>query len=369
MSLDQGMEADVQSLRPEEFEPQFKGSAAEYFRIWIVNLFLTIITFGVYSAWAKVRTQRYFLGNTELAGSNFEYTGDPLKILKGRLLIGSLIGLYYLAVKFVPEFAYAAAFLITLGSPWIIVNALAFRLRNTVYRGLRFGFERNYRDANTIYLLHGILFSVLSLGFYYPAALAKWYRFLGRNSRYGQASFKSDLQVLTVYEIVAKTLIGVVLGAVVIMICGILIVAPFHSLSNSSEVLGVMGKLLAILGAAGFFAAVMLFYLCVLTIPVAIGIQIKRAFWNSLSLEKVFFVSVVNTAELLWIWVTNALAIIFSLGMLYPWARVRKYKYELSHLRVMAAADNMKSFAQTPNQDVRPLGEASADLLDIGLEI
>jgi hypothetical protein len=33
----------------------FSGSGAEYFRIWIVNLLLTVATFGIYSAWAKTR--------------------------------------------------------------------------------------------------------------------------------------------------------------------------------------------------------------------------------------------------------------------------------------------------------------------------
>ena len=39
---------------------EFRGSVGEYFKIWIVNIFLTVITAGVYSAWAKVRTNRYF---------------------------------------------------------------------------------------------------------------------------------------------------------------------------------------------------------------------------------------------------------------------------------------------------------------------
>jgi hypothetical protein len=46
--------------------PQFTGSAREYFRIWIVNLFFTLVTLGVYSAWAKVRKKRYLYGNTRL---------------------------------------------------------------------------------------------------------------------------------------------------------------------------------------------------------------------------------------------------------------------------------------------------------------
>ena len=38
----------------------FTGTGSEYFRIWIVNLLFTILTLGIYSAWAKVRKLRYF---------------------------------------------------------------------------------------------------------------------------------------------------------------------------------------------------------------------------------------------------------------------------------------------------------------------
>lgn len=33
----------------------FTGQAGEYFRIWIVNLCLTIVTLGIYLPWAIVR--------------------------------------------------------------------------------------------------------------------------------------------------------------------------------------------------------------------------------------------------------------------------------------------------------------------------
>ena len=60
----------------------FHGQGSEFFRIWIVNLVLTILTLGIYSAWAKVRTKRYFYGNTELAGDRFDYLASPIAILK-----------------------------------------------------------------------------------------------------------------------------------------------------------------------------------------------------------------------------------------------------------------------------------------------
>ena len=57
-----------------EFEQiEFGGTAKGYFGIWIVNLILSIITLGIYSAWAKVRRQTYFKSHTELFGASFGY--------------------------------------------------------------------------------------------------------------------------------------------------------------------------------------------------------------------------------------------------------------------------------------------------------
>src|SRR5215468_7546165 len=52
---------------------EFTAVTGEYFRIWIVNLALTLVTLGIYSAWAKVRKRRYLYGHTRIAGEGFEY--------------------------------------------------------------------------------------------------------------------------------------------------------------------------------------------------------------------------------------------------------------------------------------------------------
>lgn len=39
---------------------KFHGKGGEYFAIWLVNALLTIVTLGIYSAWATVRRRRYF---------------------------------------------------------------------------------------------------------------------------------------------------------------------------------------------------------------------------------------------------------------------------------------------------------------------
>src|SRR5438876_12398000 len=76
---------------------KFNGRAGEYFAIWIVNLCLSVVTLGIYSAWAKVRRKRYFYGCTQLEGSAFEYVGNPVAILKGRILVVLVFAAYSLS--------------------------------------------------------------------------------------------------------------------------------------------------------------------------------------------------------------------------------------------------------------------------------
>ena len=45
-------EASAPTPQPRELDFRFTGKTGEYFRIWIVNLALTILTLGIYSAWA-----------------------------------------------------------------------------------------------------------------------------------------------------------------------------------------------------------------------------------------------------------------------------------------------------------------------------
>ena len=81
---------------------QFKGTGTEYFKIWIVNVLLCIVTIGIYYPWAKVRTRRYFYANTEYADRYFDYhaTGK-------QLFFGYLIGVLILLAMQISRFYFA----------------------------------------------------------------------------------------------------------------------------------------------------------------------------------------------------------------------------------------------------------------------
>src|SRR6266853_2254617 len=104
---------------------EFSASAGEYFRIWIVNLALTVATLGIYSAWAKVRKRRYFYSHTRIDGEGFEYLANPIAILKGRLIAFALFGAFYAVSHFAPLYQFILWIPLAIAAPWLIVRSLA----------------------------------------------------------------------------------------------------------------------------------------------------------------------------------------------------------------------------------------------------
>lgn len=147
---------------------EFTGTGPEYFRIWIVNLFLTYLTFGIYSAWAKVRREKYFHQNTLVAGHSLDYHGKPFAILKGRLVAFVLFGIATSGIS--PWLAMVAFAGLLLMMPFFMHQSIRFRFANSSYRGIRFGFNGSLKNAYKtlgpfllIPLLGGLMFTQFNI--------------------------------------------------------------------------------------------------------------------------------------------------------------------------------------------------------------
>jgi uncharacterized membrane protein YjgN (DUF898 family) len=104
-------------MQTQEQRFSFTGNGTEYFAIWMVNLLLTILTLGIYSAWAKVRRMQYFYRNTHLNESSFDYHGNAIAILKGRLIAVALFASYSIFLQFKPLIGLSILLLIALIMP------------------------------------------------------------------------------------------------------------------------------------------------------------------------------------------------------------------------------------------------------------
>lgn len=193
---------------------EFTGKASEYFGIWIVNLLLSLLTLGIYSAWAKVRRKKYFYHHTQIDQVGFDYHAKPLNILKGRLIAFAL----FLAYAFGGELNFfipmIAVVVFVLALPWLVVRASIFNARNSSHRGLRFDFVGKVGKAVKIYLLMPAL-AVLSLYLAWPYVDHQRNQFLVSNHRFGLSAFDFKAKVSSFYRIYAVALIVPFIGILV----------------------------------------------------------------------------------------------------------------------------------------------------------
>jgi uncharacterized membrane protein YjgN (DUF898 family) len=188
----------------------FTGRAGEYFGIWIVNLLLSIVTLGIYSAWAKVRRNKYFYHNTLIDGVGFDYHASPIAILKGRIIAVVLFVLYQVFAGFSPIAAVVLLIAFLLALPWIVVRGLTFNARNSSHRGLRFDFDGSYLQAALAFIVYPLLV-VITLGLALPFVAQRVNQFAFNHHKFGLSRFQMQALVKDFYMVYLK-LIGVILA-------------------------------------------------------------------------------------------------------------------------------------------------------------
>ena len=140
--------APLESAAIDAHPLEFSGRGGEYFRVWIVNVLLSIVTLGLYTPWARRRTVQYFYGHTLVADSPLEFTAQQRKMVTGFVLLVLLTLAYNIALETGQDTAVA---LLLLGgavlAPYLWASAMRFRLGNTRWRGLRLRFAASWREV------------------------------------------------------------------------------------------------------------------------------------------------------------------------------------------------------------------------------
>lgn len=130
-----------------ELSVEFSASGSEYFRIWIVNLLLVVLTLGLYLPFAKARRLRYFYANTQVGGTPLAFHGDPWRMFRGYLVMLVLFGSSALANAYSAWTSLLGLGVLAALWPALWRSSMRFRLANTSWRGLRFGFDGSLRGA------------------------------------------------------------------------------------------------------------------------------------------------------------------------------------------------------------------------------
>ena len=298
---------------------EFKGEGLEYFKIWIVNIQLTVVTLGIYSAWATVRNNRYFYSNLYLDNHNFSYLAQPLTILKGRLIAIAVFAAYTILSQSYPIVGIVLALVFTLAIPYFVIQSIAFSRRMTAYRNIQFRFDASYGEAFMAFIIWPIL-GVLSIGILYPLAIVKTVKFMVNNSSYGTTKF-SFSGTYSDYGIIFLTMIGV----------GLVLGLPVW--------------------AIGFMVPALAPILPIVSLLIYLGLGIY------------FMTQTYNLAKVI---ITNIFLIVITLGLYLPAAKVRMVKYVASHVS-MNIAGNLDDFQAAEEQNINAIGEEMGNVFELGV--
>jgi uncharacterized membrane protein YjgN (DUF898 family) len=352
--------AEPQSTARVNLPFEFRGNGGEYFRIWIVNLLLTIVTLGIYSAWAKVRRERYFYGNTFLDGQSFEYHGRPLAILKGRLIVFFVYVIFVVAAQFAPLLGLVVIPLAIVGVPWIIMRSRIFQMRMSSYRNLRFDFHGTYGGAMAAFI-GWYLLVVITLGIMFPSWVRKRVEYSLDNAAYGTQQF-SFLTGVGRYYAFCYITFGMAMAVYLLFIFAFVSMgigsgenAFDPNATTPMEMFWAMPMMwLVMLVAAVAGLAIAGYY----------QVSFINASFGGIQIGSNYVRSKLRIAPLVWIYVTNLLGIVFTLGLFYPWAKVRQVRYQLENTAIDSDGD-LSRFTAHAAQGANALGEEAGDFFDV----
>jgi uncharacterized membrane protein YjgN (DUF898 family) len=383
------IESDTAGASAVQHHPiEFTASGSEYFRIWIVNLLLIVVTLGIYLPWAKVRKLQYFYGNTWVGGDALAFHGEPRKMLRGTLIAGAFLIVYSLGSNFSGWAALLAAAAFVGLWPVLFRAAMRFRLANTSWRGLRFHFAGDVAGAYgcmlpplALALLPVAVAGALSgrpgsaaaaeppllatglVGLGMLAFFAGIPYFIWRVKRYQHGNYaigglqtrmKADVGVL--YGVFIK-LLGVMLAALAVV--GLIGVLAFTGRKAGS------GFSLTAMAALAL-AFILLFNI----LPKSyLQVRLQNLLWTNTGNQLLRFDSRLLLKSYLGLQCKNYLLIFLTLGLYWPFAVVntRRAQIEAVVLKTRFDLDRIVQTAQ--REDPGAVGDMAADLfgLDIGM--
>lgn len=346
---------------------EFTGTAWGYSKLWLVNLLLTVVTLGIYGAWAKVRNNQYLYGHTQVDQHRLQYLAQPMQILMGRLFaLGVLLVLSALSTLF-PMLNIALLIVMVFAFPWLIMQGMKFTYRNTAYRNVRFEFTGTYMGA----LLHFLVFPIIALLTLYlaaPWAMKRIHQYLFGSCEFGgrpitlNTSNKVYYKAALVFVLVVMAFAAIFLGSIASTAMG---------MAGSMEGLNPEDKAQAMaMAVSGIIVPIMLLtYFMGFLVQAIFNSMIRNHIVNNLSCEEVAtFESNVTVKGYLVLMITNALLLLITLGLAFPATKARKIRY-LSSCTTAILEPGIEHLANTVEATKGAIGEEAAGLFDADLSI
>ncbi|MFT6791532.1 MAG: uncharacterized membrane protein YjgN (DUF898 family) [Cellvibrionaceae bacterium] len=386
---------------------RFEGSGFEYFKVWIVNILLTIVTLGIYHPWAKVRNLRYLYGNTALDDRNFDYHATGKQIFLSYLIAMLSLIVFVTVQQIWPIGSTVLVVLLFLCVPWIIWRSLMFNMRMTSFSNVRFSFDGSPGQAyiNFLWLpllmllcfyggitgfivlailigpnnaLSGtlggmlIVLSLALVAYLFGLIKKRHAMYIANGTCYGQGRFSTQLQTIVFVKILLKT----VALSLLLFLAYILMIAIFAYLTiglaelqvmmlnlmpNSPNKADGLGGAIVLIIFLVYLGLLALFFLGAAYFHVR---QRNYIVDNTLFDEKTVLGSTLRAWTFAWVMLSNFLLIVLTLGLATPWAQVRVLRLTLENTQVDTEVD-FDNYITQQQQYQSSLGDQLGDAFDV----
>ena len=338
----------------------------EFFSVWLVNILFTLVSFGAYYPFAKQKIKEYLYNNTTLNGSNFEYKLNIKYLLDTSIFLAiisiSSLALYYFNMPLM--YQMAPILLAIVAMPWIIYKNIKSNIDALSYRNVYFKYVgKNLKSFYQLTLIYfGVIFAPTialisaSIYFYNNLAYALSAIFAIASIIYFLLSFTFlSIKLYNRYQdlIINKTYFGVnrfyfdtsvnsnpifkkflpiaIATTLIVGALSFLVYTNFiGQFTIDASIKYILIALVLFIGG-NFFLGTLQGYLQNFTL-------------NNTTLKGYSLKSNIKPIKLGAIKLVNSILQIFTLGLAYPYTKLKELKYRLSH--TLFECDNYDEFIE-----------------------
>lgn len=292
-------------IRPIRFV--FSGSGFEYFKLWLVNVLVCVLSAGILYPWAQVRSLRYFYQHTHLDNAEFLYTSNPQKIFLVQFsLVFYLVSLCY-AFLHAPIYCVAGVLTLIGILPFYWFKRSAFQQQHSFYCDTGFKQTSTLREAYVV-LLAWPLLAALSAGIAAPYVAFKIQQYRTQTTSIGGYAFSFSANIKNYLSLLPPLLTA----EIVTFAC-----------VYYREYIPLGFSLLMIVGLW-------------LLVFVRWRVALVNLQWNATSTKLGYFIVTWDVPSYNKLVVRNLLLCMVTLGFYWPWAKVRMAKYKAENLAFFA---------------------------------
>lgn len=329
----------------------YSGQLGDVYKIWLLNIFLTVITLGIYSFWGKTRMRRYITGSFQVGGDNFEYTGTGKELFIGFLKVFPFFLLLSVGLQFLPPYAAIIVYLpVMYLIPVAIYMSMRYRLNRLTWRGIRGRLTGSaFRYGG--FALWRMFINIITLGIMIPASDIATYGYMMNRAGFGNIRAKFEGKSAGLVGIHIATLVG----AVVVLFASFGLAGILSAGAMTGGGAGAFAGLGAVAVMLGIFLAILIrsFYHAAL----------QREQMRGLTLGHVRFKFTGTGYDMFRLRLVNLLLVVFTLGLAMPVVIQRNMRFMEKH--VIIGGDLNSAELMQAAQEKGAVGEGLDDLLGL----